>query len=103
MPITGIPVATGLLEHFKCQSIQSCMIQADITFLRSVFSDRIDCSELMAKFASSVQARRSRHRVLFNVPFGRVNSVQRGLFTRLPSLMSKLVHDHPEADCVAVI
>ena len=88
----------SLLEHFKCQSIKSRMILADITFLRSVFSDRIDCSELVAKFALSVQVRRSRHRALFNVPFGRVNSVQRGLFIRLPSLVNKLVHDHPEAD-----
>ena len=63
-----------------------------------MFSDRIDCSELVAKFALSVQVRRSRHRALFNVPFGRVNSVQRGLFIRLPSLVNKLVHDHPEAD-----
>ena len=74
------------------------MIQSDVTFLRSVFSGRIDCTELVAKFGLSTQVRRSRHTGLFHVPFGRVNTVQRGLFIRLPSLANKLVHDHPEAD-----
>ena len=88
----------SLLEHFKCQSIKSRMTQADITFLRSVFGGRIDCHELVAKFALSAQVRRSRHTGLFHVPFGRVNPVQRSLFIRLPSLVNKLVHDHPQAD-----
>ena len=88
----------SLLEHFSHQSIKSRMAQIDITFLRSVFSGRIDCPELVAKFGLTAQARRSRHTGLFHVPFGRVNAVQRGLFIRLPSLANKLIHDHPEAD-----
>ena len=88
----------SLLDHFKCQSIKARMTQADITFMRSVFSGRIDCNELVAKFSLATQVRRSRHTGLFHVPFGRVNSVQRGLFIRLPRLMNRLLHDHPEAD-----
>ena len=88
----------SLLEHFKCQSIKGRMIQTDISFMCSVFGDRIDCSELVAKFGLATQVRRSRHTGLFHVPFGRVNSVQRGLFIRLPSLLNRFLHDHPEAD-----
>ena len=88
----------SLLDHFKCQSIKARMTQADITFMRSVFSGHIDCNELVAKFSLATQVRRSRHTGLFHVPFGRVNSVQRGLFIRLPRLMNRLLHDHPEAD-----
>ena len=55
----------SLLGHFKYQSIKGRMIQTDIAFMRSVFGDRIDCSELVAKFDLATQVRRSPVRAIW--------------------------------------
>ena len=88
----------SLLDHFRCQSVKARMTQADIAFMRSIFSGRIDCIELVSKFSLVAPVRRSRHTGLFHIPFGRVNAVKRGMFIRLPSVLNGLLRDCAEAD-----
>ena len=71
----------SLMDHFRCQSVKARMMQADITFMRSIFSGRIACIELVSKFSLVAPVRRSRHTGLFHVPFGRVNAVKRSLLS----------------------
>ena len=49
-----------LLRHFRCPSIKARFVQADVRFVRSVFSGRLDCNHLVSKFALLVPGRRSR-------------------------------------------
>ena len=88
----------SLMDHFRYQSVKARMMQADITFMRSIFSGRIDCIELVSKFSLVAPVRRSRHTGLFHVPFGRVNAVKRSLFIRLPSVLNGFLRECPEAD-----
>ena len=66
-----------LLRHFRCPSIKARFVRADVRFVRSVFSGRLDCNHLVSKFALLVPGRRSRHTGVFHVPFGRVDTVKR--------------------------
>ena len=78
-----------------CGSNPQCLM---CSLMCSIFSGRMDCHELVAKFSLVTQVRRSRHTGLFRVPFGRVNAVNCGLFIRLPNQLNKFLHEHSEAD-----
>ena len=67
-------------------------------FMRSVFSGRLDCPDLVAMFSLSAPSRRSRRPELFHVPRGRVDSVRRGFLVRLPQLVNSLTHSYPQTD-----
>ena len=88
----------SLLAFFQCTSIRSRFAQADVTFVRSVFSGRLNCSNLVAMFPLSAPSRRLRRPVVLHVPHGRVNSVRRGFLVRLPQQVDSLVYAIPQFD-----
>ena len=88
----------SLLIFFNMCSFKSRFIQADLSFLLSVCSGRIDCPYLMAVFGLAVPGRRSRQTGLFYVPFGRVNTVKSGFRIRIPALCNRFLQQTPSAD-----
>ena len=88
----------SLLEHFRCPSIKGRFVQTDLKFLRSVFAGRLDCGHLVTMFSLHVPGRRSRQTGLFNVPFGRVESVKNGFSVRVPKLANDFLRNHPSVD-----
>ena len=88
----------SLLKRFDCVSIRSRLARSDVMFMRSVFSGRLDCPDLVAMFSLSAPSRRSRRPELFHVPRGRVDSVRRGFLVRLPQLVNSLTHSYPQTD-----
>ena len=58
----------SLLELFDCESIKSRLIRRDLMFARSIFSGRLDCTEIVGMFPLSVPSRRTRRPELFHVP-----------------------------------
>ena len=88
----------SLLSSFGVCSIKSRFIQADLLFLRSVYSGRIDCPHLTAAFGLPVPGRRCRLTGLFYVSFGRVNTVKSGFLTRIPVLCNRFLQEEPGAD-----
>ena len=78
----------SLLEHFKCPSIKSRVAHVDINFVKSVFGERIDCSDIVAMFGLLAPSRRTRLPGLLHVPFGRVNTVKNGFLVRLPNIVN---------------
>ena len=74
-----------LLLHFNVRSIKSRFVQYDLMFLCHIHHAKLDSAVLLSTFGLSVPSRRTRYSVLWHVPRGRVNTVQRILFVRVPS------------------
>ena len=91
---------SSLLELFGCPSIKSRFVRTDLLFMRSVFSGRLDCIELVGMFPLSAPSRRTRRPELFRIPCnsGRVNSVKGGFLVRLPQLLNALSRSCPQSD-----
>ena len=91
---------SSLLELFGCPSIKSRFVRTDLLFMRSVFSGRLDCIELVGMFPLSAPSRRTRRPELFRIPCnsGRVNSVKGGFLVRLPQLLNALSRSYPQSD-----
>ena len=88
----------ALLVLFGCTSVKSRFVQSDLMFMRSVFSGRLDCTELVGMFPLSAPGRRTRRPELFHVPHGRVDSVKRGFLVRLPQMTNALSRSYPQSD-----
>ena len=90
----------SLLKLFGCASVKSRLTQVDLMFVRSVFSGRVDCAEVVGMFPLSVPGRRTRHVQPFHVPrgCGRVDAVKRGFLVRLPQLLNSLAVSSPQTD-----
>ena len=88
----------SLLKLFRCESIKSRFTRCDISYMRSVFGGRVDCTDIVAMFSVSAPTRRTRFPELFHVPRGRVDTVKRGFLIRLPHLVNSLVRSNPEID-----
>ena len=88
----------SLTEHFRCASIKARFVQADVLFLRYVFSGRLDCTDLVTTFTLRVPGRRSRQTGLFSVPFGRVNTVKNSFKIRVPKLVNDFLLKKPAED-----
>ena len=88
----------SLLQHFHCMSIKARLVQTDLKFIRSVFAGRLDCGLLVTMFSLRVPGRRSRQTGLFNVPFGRVDTVKNGLGVRVPKLVNEFLNKYPDED-----
>ena len=72
----------------------------DLMFMRSVFSGRVDCADIVGMFPLSAPGRRTRRPELFHVPrgSGRVDTVKRGFLVRLPQLLNSLAGSSPQTD-----
>ena len=88
----------SLLRHFRCTSIKARFVQTDLKYLHSVFAGRLDCGHLVSMFSLHVPGRRSRQTGLFNVPFGRVDTVKNGLTVRIPKLVNDFLCKYPGED-----
>ena len=88
----------SLLRHFPCTSIKARFVQTDLKYLHSVFAGRLDCGHLVSMFSLHVPGRRSRQTGLFNVPFGRVDTVKNGLTVRIPKLVNDFLCKYPGED-----
>ena len=73
-----------LSRHFKIPSLASRRIQHDLIFLKNILTTKLDCPFLLESFSLLVPARLTRSRHLLYEPRARVNTVQRGMFCRLP-------------------
>ena len=88
----------SLTEHFRCASIKARFVQADVMFLRSVFSGRLDCTHLVTAFALRAPGRGTRQTGLFSVPFGRVNTVHNSFKIRVPKFVNEFLLKKPAED-----
>ena len=87
-----------LLHHFSMISLSSRRVQYDILFARNVLRCRIDSPFLLEVFALSVPARVTRQRMLMHVQHSRVDTIKKGLFSRLPVEMNKFLIRFPVSD-----
>ena len=84
----------ALLAHFTMLSVKARFAQHDLMFLHKVYRASIDSAELLGMFGLSVPGRTTRSLALWHIPRGRVNTVQRSVFTRSPSLCNMFLnHD----------
>lgn len=74
----------NLLSHFKIPSLTSRRIQHDLLFIRNIFRSKLNSIALQGSFSLHVPARSTRTLRLFSEPRGRVNTIQSGMFCRLP-------------------
>ena len=88
----------SLLQHCLCAAIKARFVQADLKFMRSVFVDRLDWGHLVSMFSVHVPSRRCRQTGLFNVPFGRVDTVKNGWTVRVPRLVNDFLCKYPGED-----
>ena len=87
-----------LLSHFKVRSIKSRFVQHDLMFLFHVHHARLDSTVLLGAFGLNVPGRSTRSSVLWHVPRARVNTVQRSLYTRIPSTCNSFLQSDSSVD-----
>ena len=76
----------ALLKHFHMSSLAARRGQHDIVFIRNVHCHAVDSSFLLERFPLAVPPRPLRNRMLFHVPYARVNTVGNSPFCRIPKL-----------------
>ena len=87
-----------LLRHFRLPSLNSRRTQHDIIFIRNIFRNKIDSSELLAAFSLHSPTRSTRTTRLFSEPRARVGTVQTGMFCRLPRAANAFFNHTTDAD-----
>ena len=88
-----------LLKHFKIPSLAARRVQHDLLFTRNIIRARLDVPALLSCFPFQVPARSTRNLTLFFIPRARVNTVQCGMFGRLPRLTNMFLFSRDvEAD-----
>ena len=92
---------SDLLNHFRIPSLSSRRTQHDLMFIRTVFSAGLDSITLLRSFSLHAPTRSVRTQRLLHEPRPRVNTVQRGLFIRVPILVNSFLRAVPEADLFA--
>ena len=73
-------------------------MQHDIIFIRNIFRLEIDSADLLASFSLHIPTRSTRTYKLFSEPRARVNTVQSGLFCRLPRVANAFFSRCSRAD-----
>ena len=76
----------ALLKRFHMAPLTARREQHDIMFIRNIRRYAVDSSFLLERFPLAVPPRPLRNRMLFHVPYARVNTVRNGPFCRLPKL-----------------
>ena len=76
----------ALLKRFHMAPLTARREQHDIMFIRNIHRHAVDSSFLLERFPLAVPPRPLRNRMLFHVPYARVNTVRNGPFCRLPKL-----------------
>ena len=73
-------------------------MQHDVIFIRSICRLRIDSADLLTSFALNIPTRSTRAYRRLNKPRARVNTVQSGLFCRLPRVANAFLNHCGRAD-----
>ena len=89
-----------LLAFYDVRSLRARRVQGDVLFLAKLFRGLISSPYLLQCFSFHVPSRITRIAAftLFDVPRGRVNAVQSGLFLRVPRLVNDFITSCPTAD-----
>ena len=91
----------ALLTRYSFIALEKRRCQHDMVFLASIFRHSIDCDVLRASFGLSAPVRSTRQLSLFHVPYGRVETVKRSLFVRLPGRLNVFLRKCPEIDVLS--
>ena len=88
-----------LCRHFKIPTLAARRDQHDLLFLKNIFCNKLDTPRLLENLSLHAPTRSTRLRNLLNVPHSRVNTVQHGMFSRLPMKANEFLKDRDvEAD-----
>ena len=88
----------ALLSHYGLASLAARRAHHDIVFIRNVHRHAVDSPFLLEKFPLAVPPRPLRNRILFHVPYARVNSVKNGPFCRMPKMCNAFLDRHRDID-----
>ena len=91
----------GLLNHFRMPSLASRRAQHDLIFMKNLFQTRHDSRILLSSFSLHAPTRSIRTQRLFYEPRARVDTVKRGLYTRIPYLVNSFLRSAPGVDFFA--
>ena len=95
---TNMSSYEDLLRIFKVERLAARRTQHDILFIRNVHRHVIDSSFLLAHLPLSVPTRLFRQRAVFNVPFGRTNTIKNSFFSRAPRLCNEFLDRNRDID-----
>ena len=96
---TGVSLEYGaLLSHFGMTSLAARRDQQDIVFVRGVHCHTIDSPFLLERLPLAVPPRPLRTRMLFHVPYARVNTVKNSSFCRMPRLCNAFLDKCRDVD-----
>lgn len=87
-----------LLKTFSVETLTARRTQYDILFIRKVHRHIIDSSFLLEHLPLSVPKRSFRHRAVFDVPFGRTNTIKNSFFSRAPRLCNEFLDRNRDID-----
>lgn len=89
-----------LLASFKITSLARRRLQYDVLFVHKILSGKVDSAFLLGSFPLHVPARHTRAMVstLMDVPYGRVETIKRGLFCRAPGQFNAYLLTCPHSD-----
>ena len=88
----------ALLDHFRMAPLATRREQHDIMFIRNIHCQAIDSSFLLERFPLAVAPRQLRKRMLFHVPYARVNTIKSSAFCRLPNLCNAFLDSNRDVD-----
>ena len=91
---------SDLLAYFKVTSLTNRRRQFDILFVYKILMGRIDSALLLGSFPLHIPCRvtRAASTQLLHVPFGRVDTIKRGIFVRAVQKFNEFVSGCPDAD-----
>ena len=78
---------SNLPHHFKIPSLVSRRVQHDLLLLRNIIRGKVDCPVLLESFSLHVPSRPTRTVSVLTVPRARVQTVDSGMFCRVPRAM----------------
>ena len=87
-----------LLQAFDVPTLKARRLQYDLIFLRNIYRGRVDSPYLLRCFPLHIPGRATRRLSLFQAPFGRVNTVRTGIFSRIPEGMNAFLRTVPGVD-----
>ena len=102
---TDMPTCASLDYHqlrvfYDVRSLRARRVQGDVLFLTKVFKGLISSPYLLQSFSLHILSRITRIAAftLLDVPRGRVNAVQSGLFLRISRLVNDFITSSPSSD-----
>lgn len=79
-----------ILDSLKLTDLHTRRQRSDLILLHKIFHGKVSTDFLISNLTLHVPCRATRQTSLFFIPHSRINTVQRSLFTRLPTLYNAL-------------